>query len=110
MDKKSKKGIMKNALDKIKLVDAGVKNEYPVGSCVQEPSGTKEKLYYPNLFLSSKEAPMLVGSEVEDEITLIVKAKITSHSLNERANKKNEHFDLEIREIGVVSTNKSKKD
>lgn len=109
MDKKSKKGIMKNALDKIKLVDAGVKNEYP-DAPVMQGTDSKKEMHYPNLFLSSKEAPMLVGSEVEDEIILIVKTKVCSHSLNERANKKNEHFDLEIRKIGVVSTNKNKKD
>jgi hypothetical protein len=89
---------------------AGVKNKYgelECGPC--KSTSEKETGYYPTLYLSSKEAPMLVGTDVEDEVTLIIKAKIVSHSLNERANKKNENFDLEIRKIGVVSTNKNNK-
>lgn len=108
MDKKEKKGIMKDALNKVKLVDAGVENKYGDDHCLPARcSDSKTKIYYPNLYLDLKEAPMLSGSEVEDHITLLVKAKVVSHSLRESEGKKNEDFSLEIRKIGVVSTEKS---
>ena len=103
----SKKDIVKGALDKIKLVDAGVKNKYGYGlEVAKSPSSPEDKVYYPSLHLDIKEAPMLSGCDVGCEITLLVKAKVTSHSVNENSNKKNEDFCLEIREIGVVSTKK----
>lgn len=103
--KNSKKEIVKGALDKIKLVDAGVKNKY--GSLMNSPvKSPEDKIYYPSLHLDIKEAPMLSGCDVGCEITLLVKAKITSHSISENPDKKHEDFCLEVREIGVVSTNK----
>jgi len=107
--KSSKKEILKSALDKVKLVDAGVKDKYGLECCAPCPSNEKTRMYYPSLYLDTKEAPMLVDSEVEDEITLLIKAKVTSHSLSERNNKKDENFNLEIKEIGVVSVSKNKK-
>ena len=108
MSTNPKKEIVKNALDKIKLVDAGVKNKYDNIECCSKPSSTEDRVHYPNLYLDSKEAPMLTGSDVGDEITLLVKTKVTSHSINENPSRKNESFSLEIREIGIVSTNKAK--
>lgn len=101
----NKKGILKSALDKVKLVDAGVKNKYGNESCAIPVKSSTDKIYYPSLYLDSKEAPMLIGTDVGSEITLLVKAKVTSHSLNERTDSdKNESFNLEIHEIGVVET------
>ena len=101
----NKKGILKSALDKVKLVDAGVKNKYGNEPCAVQSKSSTDKTYYPSLYLDSKEAPMLIGTDVGSEITLLVKAKVTSHSLNERTNSdKNENFNLEIHEIGVVET------
>lgn len=109
MEDKSKKEIMKGVLEKVKLVDAGVKNKYGEECCAKPTTLSEDRIYYPSLYLDSKEAPMLIGSEVEDEVTLLIKAKITSHSLREREGKKDEDFSLEIRQIGVVST-KTKED
>ena len=101
----NKKGILKSALDKVKLVDAGVKNKYGNESCATPAKSSTDKIYYPFLSLDSKEAPMLIGTDVGSEITLLVKAKVISHSLNERTDSdKNESFSLEIHEIGVVET------
>ena len=105
--KESKKEIVKGALDKVKLVDAGVKDKY--GCCTPMKSvDPKDKVYYPNLYLDSKEAPVLSGSEVGDEVTLIIKGKVISHSMNSNTDSKKESYSLEIRKIGVVSTSKSK--
>ncbi len=100
----NKKDIIKEALKQVKLVDAGVKNKYGYDSVVKSPSDYKDKISYPCLYLSSMEAPMLTGCDVGCEVTMIVKAKITSHSLNENQDKKSENFNLEIHEIGVVET------
>ena len=102
----SKKEIIKNTLDKVKLVDAGVKSNHGMNEpcCLEKSSDSK--IYYPNLYLSSKEAPMLSGSEVGEEITLLIKTKVVSHSVRENSEKKNEDFSLEIKKIGVVSVTK----
>ena len=102
---------MKSAIDKVKLVDAGIKNKYGFDS--PKPStydSEKNKIYYPSLRLSAKEAPMLTGTEVGTEVKMILKGLITSHSIDESThnNRKNEDFTLEIKEIGVVETNKKK--
>ena len=110
MANNSKKDIVKSALDKVKLVDAGVKNKYGCCELVKSSSSPEDRVYYPNLYLDSKEAPMMTDSEVGDEVTLLIKTRVVSHSVNENSDKKNENFSLEIRQIGVVSTNKAKKD
>ena len=108
----SKKEIMKGALGKVKLVDAGVKNKYGYGpSPVSISEDMKDKVYYPSINLSTKEAPMLTGTKVGTEVTMLVKGCITHHSLSEHKDKKCEDFCLEIKEIGIVSTDeKSNKD
>ena len=105
MADKNKKEILKESLDKVKLVDAGVKNKYGSDSPVKSSSTDSEnQVYYPHLYLDTKEAPMLHGSECGDEVTLLVKTCIESHTLNENSDRKNESFSLKITEIGVVST------
>lgn len=99
-----KKDIIKGALDKVKLVDAGIKNKYG-NEITSAPVDPKSRIYYPSLYLSAKEAPMLTGSEVGDEVTLLIKACVVSHSLSEGQNSdKKESFSLDIKKIGVVST------
>ena len=101
----NKKEILKSALDKVKLVDAGVKNKYNTDCAVPINSSSSDKVYYPSLYLSSKEAPMLIGTDVGSEVMMLVKGKIISHSLRERNGEdKNEDFSLEIQKIGVVET------
>jgi hypothetical protein len=104
----SKKEIMKGALEKIKLVDAGVKDKYGYLSSPVKSVDPKERIIYPHLNLDTKEAPILSGSEVGDCITLLIKANVTSHSLRESPQSKCEDFCLEIEKIGVVSTDKEK--
>ena len=105
----SKKAIVKGALDKVKLVDAGVKDKYGYGPVkMTKPMSEKDRIYYPNLHLDTREAPMLSNAEVEDHVCLLVKARVMSHSLNENPDKKSESFCLEIRKIGVVSVGKDK--
>lgn len=107
----TKKGIMKGALDKIKLVDAGVKNKYGYGpTMASKPMSEEDRVYYPNLHLDTKEAPMLANAEVEDHVCLLVKARVMSHSLNENPDRKSESFCLEIRKIGVVSIGDKEKE
>lgn len=101
-----KKDILKSAIDKVKMVDAGVKDKYGNMESCLKPSVSEPRVYYPNLYLDIKEAPMLSGSEVGDEVTLLIKTHITSHSKNENCDRKNENFSLEIKEIGVISTEK----
>jgi hypothetical protein len=104
----NKKDIMKNSIDKIKLVDAGVKDKYGYNTPMplKSNSDMKNKIYYPHICLDTKEAPMLSGCDVGEEITLLIKASVVSHSVNEDENKKCEDFRLEIKQIGVVSTDK----
>lgn len=104
----SKKDIVKSALEKVKLVDAGVKNKYGYLSSPVKSESPEDRVIYPHLSLDTKEAPILAGSEVGDYITLLIKACVTSHSLRESPQNKCEDFCLEIEKIGVVSTDKKK--
>jgi len=109
----SKKGIIKEVIGKVKLVGAGIKNKYGYGSGLAKPIDVspENKVYYPSIHLNAKEAPMLVGKDVGTEVTMIIKAVVTSHSMNESTHgngNKNEDFTLEIRKIGVVETNNKK--
>ncbi|MFA7301820.1 MAG: hypothetical protein WC069_05940 [Candidatus Shapirobacteria bacterium] len=105
----TKKEIVKSALDKIKLVDAGVKDKYGYESCGPKLDSPKERVYYPNISLDSREAPMLVGVDTGEKVTLLIEASVVSHSLDENRDRKNERFTLEIKKIGVVSTDKKSK-
>ena len=101
---KKKKEILQIAIDKVQLSDAGVKNKY--WSLIQATkSSQKDKVSYPYLYLSTKQAPDLKGLEAGDEITLVVKACVTSHSLHDSVNNKDgkcENFDLDIKQIGII--------
>jgi hypothetical protein len=109
MKNNSKKEIVKSALDKIKLVDAGVKDKYGLMQPVKSPS-LENRITYPHLSLNTKEAPILAGSEVGDKITMIIQANVISHSLRENPQNKCEDFSLEIEKIGVVSSENNKKE
>ena len=105
-----KKEVMKSAIDKVKMVDTGVKRKelYP-GSDVSEKV-RENKIIYPTLYINSMEAPVLEGCEVGCEATLIVKAEVISCSSNKDSNgKKNESYTLEIHEVGVVKSDKTGK-
>lgn len=93
-----KKTVVKSLLAKVKLVDAGVTYEpYKPGPEIKGP-----RKDYPAIYLSVKQAPMLSGKEVGDEIDMVVKGKIISHSMNNNLDRKNEEYRVEIRKIGVA--------
>ncbi len=100
-----KKEILQIAIDKVQMSDAWIKNKYGSLKEVCSSESEKNKIYYPNMYLSTREAPDLKGSEAWDTVTLVVKAYITSHSLNDRADNKEgkkEDFCLDIHQIGVI--------
>jgi len=95
--KSKQKEILNNALNGIKLHNAGVKRKRfsnrPVCS-------SPVKMNYPSLYLNAKQAPELTGYEVDDEVVLVVKGKIMSHSKNDEIGRTHESFDIEIKQIG----------
>lgn len=100
MDNNKKKETLKLALEKVSLTDAGRKSiglDYPMQS-----KSSKNKVFYPSLYLNTKEAPDLAGKEVGDEFTMVIKACIKSHSLSENSDNKNEDFSIELRKIGII--------
>ena len=99
-----KKEVLSMAINKVQLTDAGVKHNFP--SLMEKSSESeKDRIFYPSLYLSTKEAPDLKGAEAGDEVTLVVKAYISSHSLNDRVDDKEgkcENFSIDIKQIGVI--------
>lgn len=100
MTNDSKKiAILKGVLNKIKMQDAGIKEKdmcSPVSS-----SSKKPYIDYPNLHLNVKQASGLSNYSVNDDIVLVVKGKVVSHSKNERVGSlSKENFNIEIRQIG----------
>lgn len=65
-------------------------------------------ILFPSLYLNSEQLPELTGKDVGNEITLVIKGKITSHSLRESTTAdskkadKRENFDIQIEKIGLV--------
>ena len=98
-EKRAKRKMISDKLNGMMMRDAGMKrkNDYPVAV---SSSAKKNYIDYPSLYLNAEQAPDLKGYDVEDEVTLMIKGKITSHSLSEDANKKRETFDIQIKQIG----------
>ena len=102
MEDSKKKETLKSSLEKVTLVDAGVKNKYGSLESPTTMKSEKDKIYYPCIYLNSKEAPELKGVEIGQEKTLVINVRIKSHSLNENEKSTNEDFTLEILKIGVI--------
>ena len=80
--------------------DAGEKRKK-----INSPIEYKEPtVNYPYLHVNVGQAPELKGYDVDNDVTLIVKGKITSHSLNERKGGSRETWDIEIKKIGVAKS------
>ena len=71
----SKKEIIKAAVAKVPMKDVG--KEYGI---MPETAKSSDGKHYPNIYISSDEAPFLEGCKVGDEETLVIKAKIVSTS------------------------------
>lgn len=97
MAKTTKRDVILNVLKGVKMHNAGEKmNKKAISRPVMDDT------YYPSLCLNSKQAPDLIGSEVDDEITLVIKCKVVGHSLRESPGVAKENFDLKVKKIGVV--------
>jgi hypothetical protein len=79
---------------------AGEKNKY--GLLCSSGKSKEPKLSYPSLYLSDKQAPGLKDHDLNEDVIMLIKGKITSHSLRESADNKSEDYSLEIRQIGSV--------
>lgn len=101
-----KKEVLQMAINKVQMTDAWIKNKYWVLSeCVKSSESEKDRVYYPSLYLSTKEAPDLKWLEAWDEITLVIKACVTTHSINDSVHSKDgkkEDFSIDIKQIGVI--------
>ena len=103
MDNK-KKEIIKLAVNKVSLVDAGVTSKEKYGGETALPCCSKEedRKYYPSIYVCDKEAPALKGVSAGDELTMVMKVKVTSVTINdneksgERAN-----YVLEVHKMGI---------
>ena len=97
---KEKRKILDNVLGKIKMHDAGIKRN----KIEDMPKmASKSRINYPSLYLNVKQAPELKGSDVHDGITLVIKGKVISHSVDENINSDSrETFDIQINKIGII--------
>lgn len=96
-----KKDVLKAAIDKVVMVDAGIKNKY--GGPIEVATEPKDKIYYPNLHLSGKEAPFLRGATVGDMKKLVIHAQVVSCNSRKDSNGNENHdYNLEIRKIGYL--------
>ena len=103
-----KRSLIKKVLSNFKLTNVGRKMEIHSGCPVE--SSSKERISYPELYLNAEQLPDLAKKEVGDEIIMVVRGKVSSHSLNENmvgdGQKKRERFEIEISEIGIVDKKK----
>lgn len=93
-----KKKILKESIGKVTMYDAS-REGYKGELCSPCPPSSS----FPCLYLSGKEAPALEGKKVGDEFTMVVKAKIRSHTSRQAEGKeKNDDYDVELHSIGVA--------
>jgi hypothetical protein len=100
MDTKEKRKIISKNLSSFKMQSAGEKNKYGLDSPVKESK--ESKLSFPSLYLSDKQAPGLKDHDLNEDVIMLIKGKITSHSLRESADSKSEDYSLEIKQIGSI--------
>ena len=101
MDTKGKRKIISKSLSNFKMHSAGEKDKY--SSLCSSPRKSREsKLSFPSLYLSDKQAPSLKDHDLNEDVIMLIKGRITSHSLRESADSKSEDYSLEIRQIGSV--------
>lgn len=99
---KEKKEIVKEAVGKVAMIDAGVKHK-GFDVCAPLRSETKDKKYYPSLYLSDKEAPMLKDCSAGDIKKMVIEVKVTSVSSRDSEHDgKRSDYSLEIRKIGLM--------
>ena len=100
MKTKEKRQIISKNLSKFKMYSAGEKNKYD--SLCNSVKSKDSKLSFPSVYLSDKQAPSLKGHDLNEEVIMLIKGKITSHSLRESPDSKSENYSLEIRQIGTT--------
>jgi len=101
MQNKEKNAILVSTVKNVKMQDAGEKRsstrDVPCCSSLSD-----DKISYPSMYLNTKQVPTIKGMEVEDEITLVIRGKITGHSLREDFKDSHENYDISIKEIGIL--------
>lgn len=100
MNTKEKRKVISKNLSNFKMHSAGEKNKY--GSLESPVRARESKLSFPWLHLSDKQAPGLKGHDLNEDVIMLIKGKITSHSLRESANNRSEDYSLEIKQIGSI--------
>jgi hypothetical protein len=87
-------------IEKVKLTDVGETSDYCQDVCCR-PIKNQEKRY-PDLYLDSEQLPDLSDFEAGQEITLVIKATVTSKTIRQDEEKEEEDFRIELNKIGVV--------
>ena len=112
MKNSDKNAILVLAAKNVKMQDAGEKdknyNTCTPRKCVD--SSSKNDVHYPTMWLNTNQVPALKGLEVENEVILVVKGKITGHSLNENSENHRESYDISIKEIGILDKKEVEED
>lgn len=105
MANENKRDYLSSVLSKIKLRNAGEKIKKFTGEPVLETSSSR--IRYPSFYLNVNQCPELKNKDAGEEVTMVVKGKITSHSLNQSIQgETRENWDIEIQKIGLVNKNK----
>lgn len=91
------------AIKGLKLTSAGVNRK--ATDIYDYPSNVmpkKEDKVYPRLYLNSKNAPDLVGYEVGNNVTIILRGEVVLHEAIKRNKKEKESFEIEIKSLSCV--------
>jgi hypothetical protein len=103
LEDKDKRTVVSNILKEVKLHNAGYTPPKPkkseLASCGMYGNGVS----YPSLYLNVKNAPEMKGYEAGEEVLLLVKGDITSHSLDERKDNSRETWDIQIKELACLN-------
>lgn len=102
MKNSDKNAILVSTVKNVKMQDAGEKRNMSDTCMPCVSSSMDSEISYPSMYLNTKQVPALKGLEVEDEVILIIKGKITGYNLNESLKNSRENYDLSIKEIGIL--------
>ncbi|MFA6385944.1 MAG: hypothetical protein WCW29_04335 [Candidatus Paceibacterota bacterium] len=106
METSVKREVVTSATKKIVVHCAGDKKDRCCDTPICCSTNQQNDIYYPTLYLNNKQIPELEGFDTEDEVTLVIKGVITSHSSNKKPDSevkdKSESWDIQVNKIGLI--------
>lgn len=103
MYSEKKREAIKKLLDEVTLKDVGGKESFDKPCAEPCLSSKKDHIYYPNLFLDSRQLPEMEGYGAGDKISFVVEGSVVSASERQRDGEdKKCEYSIEIKKMSIA--------